>query len=82
MKKKIDDCLDGTISRIRHGSMYTCLMIECLSWYVCFSLLYSSAINAILRQYCATYKYRALSIYDLIYFIRYKLKIFIKNRSM
>lgn len=68
MKKKIDDCLDGTISRIRHGSMYTCLMIECLSWYVCFSLLYSSAINAILRQYCATYKSCAIYLrFDIFY---------------
>lgn len=62
LKKKINDYLDGTISRIRHNGMYICvskcLMIEYerLSWHVCFSLLYSIATNAILRQYCATYK--------------------------
>lgn len=81
MKKKIDDCLDGTISRIRHGSMYTCLMIECLSG-MSVSPYYTLVPS--MPSYDSTVQHtnRALSIYDLIYFIRYKLKIFIKNRSM
>lgn len=82
-KEKIDDCIDGTISRIRHDSMYICVSKWWSSMTVCHGIMSVSPYYILLPSMpscdnTVQYTNRVLSIYDLTC---YKFKIFIKNRS-